>query len=40
MDGIEWEIAGLPLHPLLVHGAAVLIPLSAILLALIAVWGG
>lgn len=38
MESIDWEFAGLPLHPLFVHAVAVLIPLSAIMLVLTAVW--
>lgn len=33
-----FEIAGLPLHPLLVHAAVVLTPLTAIALAIAALW--
>ncbi|KXO91693.1 hypothetical protein AXK56_00750 [Tsukamurella pulmonis] len=32
------EIAGIPSHPLLVHGAVVLVPLAALALALAAWW--
>ncbi|MFT4108371.1 DUF2231 domain-containing protein [Propionicimonas sp.] len=33
------EIGGLPLHPLVVHGAVVLVPLSAIGALLVVLWG-
>ena len=35
---IDWELWGVPLHPLLVHGTVVLIPLAALMLAVTAVW--
>ncbi len=38
MDQIDWEWSGIPLHPLIVHGAVVLIPLAAIMLLLSALW--
>jgi hypothetical protein len=37
-DLIDWQIWGIPLHPLLVHATVVLIPLAALMLALSAVW--
>ncbi len=33
-----WQFAGLPLHPLLVHGAVVLLPLAALMLIVGSVW--
>jgi hypothetical protein len=33
-----WQFAGLPLHPLLVHAAVVLLPLAALLLIVGSVW--
>lgn len=38
MDAIDWEFMGIPLHPLFVHAAVVLIPLAALMLAVTAVW--
>lgn len=38
MDWLDWEFAGLPLHPLFVHGAAVLIPIGALMLGITAAW--
>jgi uncharacterized membrane protein len=37
VDGILDSVAGLPLHPLVVHGAVVLVPLAALGLILMAV---
>lgn len=37
-DADAFRIAGLPLHPLLVHAAVVLTPLTALAVALAAVW--
>jgi len=37
---MEYEIAGLPLHVLLVHAVVVLVPLLALLLVVIAAWPG
>lgn len=37
MDGILDTVAGLPMHPLIVHGAVVLVPLAAVGLMLMAV---
>ena len=37
MDGILDSVAGLPMHPLIVHGAVVLVPLAALGLMLMAV---
>lgn len=37
-DSDAFRIAGLPLHPLLVHAAVVLTPLTALAVALAAVW--
>lgn len=33
-----WQFAGLPLHPLLVHGVVVLLPLAALMLVIGSVW--
>ncbi|MFV0452927.1 MAG: hypothetical protein ACK5LS_11940 [Propioniciclava sp.] len=38
MESFDWQIAGLPLHPLFVHGAVVIIPLAALMIMLTAVW--
>jgi hypothetical protein len=35
---IDWELWGIPLHPLLVHATVVLIPLAALMLGVSAVW--
>lgn len=37
-DAAGFRIAGLPLHPLLVHAVVVLTPLTALAVALVAVW--
>lgn len=37
-DADGFRIAGLPLHPLLVHAVVVLAPLTALAVALVAVW--
>jgi hypothetical protein len=37
---MDYEIAGLPLHVLLVHAIVVLVPLMALLLVVIAAWPG
>jgi len=37
-DADGFRIAGLPLHPLLVHAVVVLTPLTALAVALVAVW--
>lgn len=37
---MDYEIAGLPLHVLLVHAVVVLVPLLALLLVVIAAWPG
>jgi cell division protein FtsW (lipid II flippase) len=37
VDGILDSVAGLPMHPLIVHGAVVLVPLAALGLMLMAV---
>jgi hypothetical protein len=37
-DADGFRIAGLPLHPLLVHAVVVLTPLAALTVALVAVW--
>jgi hypothetical protein len=37
---MDYEIAGLPLHVLLVHAIVVLVPLLALLLVVIAAWPG
>ena len=37
---MDYEIAGLPLHVLLVHAVVVLVPLLAVLLVVIAAWPG
>ncbi|PPG51442.1 MULTISPECIES: DUF2231 domain-containing protein [unclassified Rathayibacter] len=34
----DWQINGLPLHPLLVHAVVVLLPLAALMLVLGSVW--
>jgi uncharacterized membrane protein len=34
----DWQINGLPLHPLLVHAVVVLLPLAALMLILGSVW--
>jgi len=34
----DWQINGLPLHPLLVHAVVVLLPLAALMLLLGSVW--
>jgi uncharacterized membrane protein len=39
MDDLFGSIAGLPLHPLVVHGVVVLLPLMAVLTVLVAVLG-
>lgn len=39
MDDLFGSIAGLPLHPLVVHGVVVLLPLTAVLTVLVAVLG-
>lgn len=36
--GINWQIAGLPAHPLLVHLTVVAVPLACILALVIAFW--
>ena len=38
MDGLFDTILGLPLHPLVVHGAVVLLPLAALSLVVAALW--
>lgn len=38
MESFDWQIAGIPLHPLFVHGVVVIVPLAALMLALTAVW--
>ena len=38
VDADAFRIAGLPLHPLLVHAVVVLAPLTALVVALAAVW--
>ena len=37
-DQRMWQFAGLPLHPLLVHGVVVLLPLAALMLIVGSVW--
>lgn len=37
-DRRMWQFAGLPLHPLLVHGVVVLLPLAALMLIVGSVW--
>jgi uncharacterized membrane protein len=37
-DQHMWQFAGLPLHPLLVHGVVVLLPLAALMLVVGSVW--
>jgi len=37
---MDYEVAGLPLHVLLVHAVVVLVPLLALLLVVIAAWPG
>jgi uncharacterized membrane protein len=39
MDDLFGSIAGLPLHPLVVHGVVVLLPLMAVLTVVVAVLG-
>ncbi|UNK69864.1 DUF2231 domain-containing protein [Microbacterium sp. H1-D42] len=38
MNLFDFELAGLPLHPLLVHATVVLTPLTALALAVAALW--
>lgn len=38
MNLFDFELAGLPLHPLLVHATVVLTPLTALALAIAALW--
>jgi len=35
---VNWTINGLPMHPLLVHAAVVLVPISALMALVGAVW--
>lgn len=37
-DRRMWQFAGLPLHPLLVHGVVVLLPLAALMLTVGSLW--
>lgn len=38
MNLFDFELAGLPMHPLLVHATVVLTPLTALVLAVAALW--